>query len=382
MSDPQFVSGALVAATASMSPASTLFTSLRARWRLVAGATVLFCALGVAVAFLIPPTFTARTSFLAPQPQQSAAAAAIASLGAIAGIAGNAAGAVRSPAEQYVSLLQSEQVVDRIIDEFKLIDSYRVRYKIDARKELSNNVRITVGKKDGIVYLEVDDHDAAKAAAMANRHIDELRRLTDRLALSEAQQRRKFFEARLVETRDRLTAAQRALEASGINAGALKAEPRSAAEGYATLRAEATAAEVRLQALRQGLAESAPEVLQQRALLQALHAQLAKVEQPAAQGQGDDYVGRFREFKYQETLFDLFSRQYELARADEAREGAVIQVVDSASPPERKSKPRRLLLTLAFTLTGLLLAATYVAWRSGVLGAPTPQPARSAGHTV
>lgn len=327
--------------------------------------------------FVIEPTFTARTSFLPPQQQQSSAASALASLGALSGLAGLAGGAVKSPADQYVALMQSATVADRLIDEFKLIDVYEADFRVDARKDLKNNVHISVGKKDGLITVEVDDKSRERAAALANRHVEELRRMTGLLAITEAQQRRVFFEAQLEQTRDRLTQAQLALQGSGFSAGALKAEPKAAAEGYAKLRAEATATEVRLQALRRGLADNTPEVQQQLAALTALRTQLAKTEAATDPNGGPDYVGKYREFKYQETLFELFARQYEMARIDESREGALIQVVDVAAPPERKSAPKRALIAVATTLAALLLLGMWVlvrhAWRESAKEAQTAE---------
>ena len=218
-------------------------------WKLLVIAPLLAGLVALGIAFIVKPTFTSRTVFLPPQQQQSAAASAIAQLGALSGLAGAAAG-VKSPADQYVALLQSATVADRLIDQFKLMEIYDVKFRFEARKELAENVRVSLGKKDGLITIEVDDHDPQRAADMANKHVEELRRLTGVLALSEAQQRRAFFEVRLKQTRDQLTLAQQALQASGFNQGALKADARAAAEGYAKLRAEATAAEVRLQALR------------------------------------------------------------------------------------------------------------------------------------
>jgi uncharacterized protein involved in exopolysaccharide biosynthesis len=174
-----------------------------------------------------------------------------------------------------------------------------------------------------------------------------------------------FFEGQLKQTRDRLTSAQQALQASGFTEGALKSEPKSAAEGYARLRAEATAAEVRLQALRRSLVDNAPEVQQAQATLGALRAQLAQAERSGDAGNtnGADYVSKYREYKYQETLFELFARQYEAARVDEAREGALIQVVDPAQQPERRSKPKRALTAVATTLLTLLLLSGFVITR-------------------
>ena len=314
--------------------------------------------------YLIAPTYTARTAFV-PAQQQSAAATALSSVGALAGLAGLAGNtaALRSPAEQFVALMQSSTVADRIVDKFELMSIYDTKLRVDARKELGENVRITVGKKDGLITVEVDDEYPERAAAIANQFVEELRALTARLALTEAQQRRVFFGAQLQQTRDRLTHAQQALEASGFSQGALKAEPKAAAENYARLRAEATAGEVRLQTLRRNLAEGSFEVQQQFAALSALRMQLSKAEASTDIADAPDYVSKYREFKYQETLFELFARQYELARLDESREGALIQVVDTAAPPERKSSPKRGATAIATTLGALFFIACFLVSR-------------------
>jgi uncharacterized protein involved in exopolysaccharide biosynthesis len=314
-------------------------------------------ALGIA--FLMTPIYTARTTFLPPQQQQSGLASALSSLGGLAGLAG-AAGAIKSPADQYVALMQSVSATDRLIDQFDLVKLYDTKYRFEARKLLEQNTRIAVGKKDGLISVEVDDESPKRAAEMANAYVEELRRLTSTLAVSEAQQRRLFFDKELKDARDQLERAQQALQASGFNVGALRAEPRAAADSYARLKAEITAAEVRTQVLRGTLAEGAPELQRQLAQLSALRAQLARLEQAADANVGPDYLTKYREFKYRETLFDLFAKQYELARVDESREGALIQVVDVAVPPEYKSKPKRAFIAVAATMLSLLLLGMFI----------------------
>lgn len=341
---------------------------VRHRWLIIGGA-LLAGLIAAAVTLVIPPTFTARATFLPPQQQSGTAASMLASLGALAGLAGASAG-VKTPGDQYVALMQSRTVADRIIDRFHLMQVYEAKYRESARKVLERNVRVSLGKKDGLISIEVDDQDPQRAAQMANRFIDELHALTDTLALTEAQQRRVFFEVQLKQTRDKLATAQRTLESSGFNSGALRAEPKAAAEGYARLQAELTAAEVRLQTMRRSLVDSAPEVQQQQAAVSALRNQLVRLEVPREANADADYIGKYREFKYQETLFELFSRQYESARLDESRDGALIQVVDTALPPERRSKPQRALTAIGTTAAALVLLSLLVllraAWRESM----------------
>jgi len=339
-----------------------LLTLLGQHLKLLIAAPLLCGLAALGITYLIKPTFTATTVFLPPQQQHSAAASVLSQLGPLAGLVG-AAGAIRTPADQYVALMQSVTVSDRIIEQFGLMQEYEQQYRVDARRALANSVRITVGKKDGLITVEVDDHDPQRAAAMANQYVSELRRMTDTIAVTEAQQRRLFFERQLQETKHKLIAAQQALQASGFSQGAIKAEPKAAAEGYARLRAEVTAAEVRLQTMRGALADDTPEVRQQQAAVAALRAQLGKLEQASDSKGGPDYVSKYREFKYQETLFDLFAKQYELARVDESREGALIQVVDQAAVPEKKSKPKRALTAIVTTLAVSVLLVMFVVMR-------------------
>ena len=333
---------------ASLDPLALLF----GRWRLLVAAPLIGAAFAVGLSYLATPLYTARTVFVPPQQQQSSAASALASLGALSGLAGSM-GSLKTTADQYVSLLQSVNISDRLIEQFKLQDVYGLERRTETRRMLEKRVRVSLGKKDGLITVEVDDAEPARAAELANRHVAELRRLSTELSLTETQQRRAFFETELKRTQAGLTAAQGKLQGSGFNAGAIKAEPKAAAEAYAKLKADATAAEVKLRTLRSQLTESAPEVQMMSAQAGALASELQKLERAVSSSGDADYLGHYREFKYQETLFELLSKQFELARLDEAREGALIQVVDAATPPEMKSWPRRSF----FAATGAGIAA-------------------------
>lgn len=350
--------------------------ALRERLVLLTVAPLAAGVLALGITYLIDPTFTAVTTFMPPQQAQSGAASALAALGPLAGLAGGAI-AASNTGDRYVALMQSVTVSDRLIERFKLMEVYESKFRVDARKDLSKNVRISLGKKDGLINVEVDDTSPQRAADIANRYVDELRRVTAGLAVTEAQQRRMFFEQQLQQSRERLVQAQQALQASGFNPGALKAEPKAAAEGYARLKAEVTAAEVRLQVTRGSLTDGAPEVSQQQARLTALREQLARTELADAPAGGPDYISRYRDFKYQETLFDLYARQFELARVDESREGTLIQVLDPATPPERKSKPKRALTAAGAAIAMALVLMAWVLMRRSMQrrNASSGQPA-------
>lgn len=341
---------------------SEVLRVLRGRIVLLTLGPLMAGVLALGIAMLIPPTFTASTTLLPPQQAQGGAASALASLGPLAGLASGVAG-ISNSGDRYVALMQSAAISDRIVEQFKLMAVYDEKLRVDARRALAANVRIALGKKDGLITIEVDDKNPQRAADIANRYVDELRRITGTLAVTEAQQRRVFFERQLQLSKDRLIQAQQSLQASGFNPGALKAEPKAAADAYARLKSEATSTEVRLQTLRGSLADGTPEVRQQQAALAALREQLARAELATDTSGGSDYVGKYREFKYQETLFELYARQFELARVDESREGALIQVVDPATPPERKSKPKRATIAIGTMLAAAMLLAAWVVLR-------------------
>ena len=305
-------------------------------------------ALGIS--FAVPPTFTATVKFLPPQQQQSAAASMLASLGGLGGLAGAAAG-IKNPADQYLAFMKSNSVQDALIERFKLDERYATQFKTDTRAVLTGSTRAVSGK-DGLISIEIDDKDPQFAADLANAHVQELQQLLARLAVTEAQQRRAFFEKQLSLVQAKMIAAEQALRATGVNSSVLKSNPTSAVAAVAALKAQVTAQEVKVGAMRGYLADTAPDFKQALNELSNLRAQLAKQEkdEPAsAAGQGD-YVAKYREFKYQETLFDLFAKQFELAKIDESREGAVIQVLDAAQPPEKKAKPKKALIAIIATL--------------------------------
>ena len=321
--------------------------------------------------FLIAPTFSAKMQFLPPQQQQSSAAALLQSLGSLGGLAGAASG-LKNPADQFLGFLKSQSVLDAMVERFKLVDRYEAKLKEDARKTLLANTRTAAGK-DGIISLEVDDKDPAFAAEMANAYVEELRTLMGRLAITEAQQRRLFFETKTQEAKADLVQADTLLRATGVNASTLKSSPAAAVEGVARLKAGITAQEIKIGSMRGYLADGAPEIKQALLELSTLRLELRKAEKDdpvgSAAGAADSYVERFRDYKYRETLYELFTKQYELARVDESREGALIQVIDAAQAPERKSKPKKALIAVIATLAAGFALLLFVFVRQALANA-------------
>jgi uncharacterized protein involved in exopolysaccharide biosynthesis len=277
----------------------------------------------------------------------------LASLGSLGGLAG-AAGGIKNPADQFLAYMKSVTFQDSLVERFKLIERYQAKTKVDARLALTGNVRAMSGK-DGLISVEVDDKDPQFAADLANAHVEELAKLLGRLATTEAQQRRLFFEKQLSIAKDKLIQSEIALKATGVSGSVLKSNPASAVAAVAGLQAAVTSQEVKLGAMRGYLAETSPDFKQAISELANLRTQLARQEKdsPANSGKATtegDYITKYREFKYHETLFELFAKQFELAKVDESREGALIQVLDAAQAPEHKSKPKKALISIISSL--------------------------------
>lgn len=326
-----------------------------ARLLIIGPLLVGLAALGIS--FLLPPTFTARTTLLPPQQQQSTAAILASQLGALAGLAGSAGLNLKNPADLYVAIIKSRTIADNLVDRFELTRVYDVELRQDAREELASATKVISGR-DGLITVEVDDHDPKRAADIANAYVQELTRLNDNFAVTEAQQRRAFFERQLKVAQQNLVKAQLALGGAGVPESLIKASPEAMMQEIAMLKAQVTAQEVQLSTMRGRLTEQSPEYQMAQRQLASLRAQLKQAErdQPVEGTQRPEYLNRFRDFKYFETLFELMAKQYELARLDEAREGAIIQVVDRAVVPEWKSKPRKALIAvLTVVASGVLL---------------------------
>ena len=317
--------------------------------------------LALVVSLLTTPIFTAKTVMLPPQQQQSGAASALASLGGLAGLAGAAVG-IKSPDEMYVAFMQSEGLQNAVIKRLSLQERYNAKTLTDTRTALKSLVRISSDKKTGLITIEADDKDPAFAAQLANVQVEELRNLLGRLAVTDAQQRRMFYEQQIKKVQEELAAAEQsfkqAKEKSGMQVTSVLAE--SGVRASAELRGQIAAREVQLQAMSRFATPQNPDMQRISSELSAMRGQLAKLEQG---GGGDvqgstsqqDAVKSYRDVKVQEAMLEVLIKQYELARVDEAKEGPLLQQVDVAAAPERKSKPKRATIVLMAAFAGLFL---------------------------
>jgi len=353
----------------------------RRRLRMLTAAVIAAVVSGVIV-FLIPVSYTAEAVILTPQQAQSSLSsflgplAGLAPAGGMSGLGLLSGLGLRNPADLYVGVLESRTIADVLITKFKLKDVYRVPDYTRARKRLARNTRIESGK-DSLIRIRVDDRDAARAARLANGYVDELSDSNSRLALSEAGQRRLFYEDQLTKEKESLAEAEIGLRNTEQLTGLVA--PSGQADVLlrigAQLHAEILSHETQLAAMKTFAADDNPRLQIAKRQLDVLQTQLNQLERgdykagtlelptgklPEASLK---YLRAVRELKYHETLFEVLSRQYEAARLDEAKSASAVQVVDRAVTPERKSWPPRALLILAAVTATLMLFSFWILLR-------------------
>ena len=346
-----------------------LLTLARSK-KLILQVTLATAVLAAIVVFVMPKVYTATATILPPQQKQSALNAMIGQIGVIAGLGGADLG-LKNPADLFVAMLTSRTIEDNLINRFDLRKVYRVQRYQDARKNLEKRSEI-VATKEGLISISVTDHDPRRSAELANGYVEELHSLNQNLAITEAAQRRLFYEQQIKAEQNELSAAELSLKQVQEKSGLLQpdAQGKTIIASIADLRAQVASHEVQLQTMRSYATPNNPDLKRAETELAGLRGQLSKLEHSnAAAGNGDiaiparqmpqaelEYLRRAREVKYHEALYDFLGKQLEAARIDEGQNAILIQVVDDAVPPEKKSGPRRLLIVLVATLTAFVVA--------------------------
>jgi len=324
--------------------------------------------LAVTAAFAIIATVT----LLSPQQGSSMGAALASQLGNMGGMAALAGGSLslKSPNDMYVAMFKSRTVEDAMVQHFGLMQEYHAKYSSDARKAFEKHATVDGSGKDGLIRISVEDSDPRHAADIANGYVNQFRLQSQHIAITEASQRRLFFEQQLEQAKDNLANAEEALKQTQQKTGVIQldSQARALIESAASLRAQVAAKEVQLQGMRTYATGENSQVVQAQQELDSLRAQLAKLggfEDSASGGlivpkgqvpeAGLEYVRKLRDVKYNETIFDVLARQFEIAKLDEAKEGALIQVVDPAIPPDKRSFPERGLIVIGATAVGFFI---------------------------
>ncbi|MBE0616719.1 MAG: lipopolysaccharide biosynthesis protein, partial [Proteobacteria bacterium] len=315
---------------------------------------------------------TATARILPPQEAKGGLGAGLlGTLGDLSALAGFSGGA--SPGDLYVGMLQSRTVADAIIDRFDLMRVYGKEYRVQMYDTFAKLADISLGKKDGIITISVDDEDPERAAAIANAYVEELKKLNIQLNLSNAGRERLFLEERLTVAKAELARAEENLQRFQEQNKAIRIDAQASAiiDAISKLRGELASKEVDLGVLLSYQTEQSPQVKAVREAIAQLSDQIRKLEQSPTDGKVSDdiflvtaavpelgvqYARHLREFQVQEAIYEMLTKQFEAAKINEARNTSTIQVLDDAAVPDKKSKPRRSLIVLVTTFVVFLLS--------------------------
>lgn len=341
------------------------------KWKkFILGITLGAAIITAIISLTMPPIYRAETKILPPQQGSSSAAQLLSQLGGAAGLVGGAVG-IKTTNDLYIALLKSRLALDPIIDRLKLMEFYKAKKREDARRALASALKAQDDKKSGIVTIGVEDKDPKWAAEIANAFVEELKNLNKGFAVTEAAQRRLFFEEQLKDTKDALIRSEESVKGFQERTGAIKMDEqvRAVIEGIAQLRAQIAAKEVQLKVMQTYATPQNPDIQRAEEELRGMREQLRRLEITSGNHNpdtlmptgripavGTEYIRKLREFKYQEALYEILLKQYEAARLDEVRDAAIIQVIEKAIPPEERVKPKRRQMVMIATITGFFLS--------------------------
>lgn len=353
--------------------------SLLKHWRvlsesrkMIAAVTISAFIVAVIVSLVIPKQFKATASVLPPQEENLlSAAAGLSKIPSIAGLSSSFLG-LKSPADVWVGILRSQNVSDAVIKRFDLKALYATDTIEDTREALAAKVRIDKSIEE-IISISVLDESPERAASMANAFVEELDRINRGTSMSSGRRMRTFVEGQMNDTRKKLEAVEEDIRRFQEKNKAVDIDSQAKAiiEAIGTVKGQIVAKEVALSTLESYAAPTNPNVEILRAEVRGLRDKLRELERGGAgrdvfiptdeiAGISLQYLTLLREAKIQETVFELLTQQYEMARIQEAKDSSTVQVLDYAVPPDKKAKPRR---------ARLVMLSTFAAFCLSVLGA-------------
>ena len=378
-------------------------------WRLIWRFLWIGAVLTIILSLLWPKKYEASTRLMPPDSSSSSMSAAAlmsrvdgggsesSSGGGGSGILGMYAASLlgmKSSGGLFIGILHSSTVQDRIIDRFDLRKVYHVREYEDARKKLNNYTNVLEDKKSGIINISVVDRSPQRAAAIAHAYVDELDRLVAQLSTSSARRERIFLEERLKAVKQDLDAATKQLGQFSSTSSTLdpKEQGKAMVEGAAEVEGELVAAESQLSGLQQIYTDNNVRVRSLKARIQELKAQLQKLQgSPTLEGQDANaypslrqlpllavtYSDLYRRTQIEETVYQVLTKQYELAKVQEAKEIPTVRVLDEAQVPERRISPKRTQWVLIGALLSLIAGIAFVAFRERWQGISIEDPRKA-----
>lgn len=347
------------------------FRVIRKRWKAIAIIVFTAFVCSVVISLILPKTYRATASVLPPQGESSMSSMMMSKAQAgVGGGLGNFLG-LKSPADLWLGILRSNTVSDAIISRFKLKELLGMKAIEDVRQSLSSKVEIKKSKEE-IISIAVVDSDPKRAAEMANAFVEELDRVNKGLGTTGGQRTRFFLEERLVLAKDELERLEDELRRfqEGTNAVRIDEQSKAVMEAVGQVKGNIIAKEVELETLLTYTTDENPQVKTVRTHLSEMRKKQREFESGKSDygvfipinrvpGLSVRYAELVRDLKVQETLFELLTQQYEMAKIQEAKDSPTIQVLDVATPPDKKYKPRRSLIVMSVTLLSFFAGIIY-----------------------
>lgn len=342
------------------------------RRKLILKITLTTFIFSLLISYILPKKYTASTCIIPPQQDQGMTGLMLGQMGTgMASLASDFLGN-GSLTDLYVGILKTNTIKDNIIDYFKLMSVYGEDYRIDTYKKLDDNVDITSGKKDGIITITVEDENPKRAADMANKYVTELENLTNSLNINGAKQSLLFYEQQLNKTKVDLAKAEEALKAFQSKNKSIDVTEQAKASIYriAELKAKLTETGVQLTIMRRQFTDSSQEVKNLVSVIHNLKSQLSLLESGSSLSAipsfgslpslGQEYIRLMRDYKTQEALVDLLTKQSELMKLSAVKDISSIQVIQTAKIPDKKTKPKKSIIIILSTLVSFCVSIIIV----------------------
>jgi capsule polysaccharide export protein KpsE/RkpR len=373
-------------------PIGEIATMLLQRWRILAAATGLGCLLALGFAWWIPNQYTSTAQLMPPDPQSLSSTSMLSALTGLSYISPSMGGLMmntRTAGGTTIGILSSRTALDDIINRFDLRRVYHCEFYFDARNRLLAQTTFTEDKKSGLVTISVLDEDPNRARDIAAAYVDELDKLLNRVSASSARRERVFLEQRLKSIKDELDASSIALsQFSSRNATLdIQKQGQATVEEASRIEGELITAQSELSGLKANLADDNPRVRAVRARINELQSRLRKLSGEGEIANGSDlkademfpsvrklpllgvtYYDLYRQVTMQENIYEALTKQYELAKVQEAKEVPPIKVLDEPVPAETKSSPHRRVIILLGTWIGTLAGISWIVaswwWKS------------------
>ncbi len=327
------------------------------------------------LSLFLPNWYRARTTLLPPERGSLGMGLSTSVLGQFSALNGLSLPMTATPSDVFAAILKSRAVVEPVIREENLLKVYGVRKMEDGLKEFFSHLQVKV-ENEGIISIDFEDRDKDRSARVANLLVEELDQVNRMTSTSKAKNARIFIEERLSQTQSNLKAAEDSLKTfqERNKAIVLDEQMKAAVQAVAELRAEMTSAEIQMNMLSKNMSPDHPQIQQLKSRINEIKRQLSNLESGSQDAKDKNILGvpfsqvpsmslelarLTREVKIQERLFELLTQQYEQYKIEETKDTPTVQVLDRASPPETKSRPKRAVMVSIAGIASILLSIIF-----------------------